>query len=96
MTTVPTELAHKFVVVEGPIGVGKTSLARRLCTHCREPYWPEAAELDELERRSQPSGASPDDKRSLLRHCLVAMPLWHEIRRQGCTLAKEVLLHLLQ
>jgi type IV pilus assembly protein PilB len=24
-------------------------LARRLCTHCREPYWPEAAELEELE-----------------------------------------------
>jgi type IV pilus assembly protein PilB len=24
-------------------------LARRLCTHCREPYWPEAAELEDLE-----------------------------------------------
>jgi type IV pilus assembly protein PilB len=24
-------------------------LARRLCTHCREPYWPEATELEELE-----------------------------------------------
>jgi type IV pilus assembly protein PilB len=24
-------------------------LARRLCTHCREPYWPEAAELEELQ-----------------------------------------------
>ncbi len=25
------ETAHRFIVVEGPIGVGKTSLARRLC-----------------------------------------------------------------
>src|ERR1700683_1065401 len=25
------EVVHKFIVVEGPIGVGKTSLARRLC-----------------------------------------------------------------
>ncbi|HYL70419.1 MAG TPA: deoxynucleoside kinase [Steroidobacteraceae bacterium] len=25
------EPAHKFIVVEGPIGVGKTSLAKRLC-----------------------------------------------------------------
>ena len=25
------EVTHKFIVVEGPIGVGKTSLARRLC-----------------------------------------------------------------
>jgi type IV pilus assembly protein PilB len=24
-------------------------LARRLCTHCREPYWPEAAELEEMD-----------------------------------------------
>jgi deoxyguanosine kinase len=30
MTTAPTEPAHKFIVVEGPIGVGKTSLVRRL------------------------------------------------------------------
>src|SRR5437773_1907391 len=30
MTTAAPDPAHKFVVVEGPIGVGKTSLARRL------------------------------------------------------------------
>jgi type IV pilus assembly protein PilB len=24
-------------------------LARRLCTHCREPYWPEASELEEMD-----------------------------------------------
>jgi type IV pilus assembly protein PilB len=24
-------------------------LARRLCTHCREPYWPEATELEEMD-----------------------------------------------
>src|ERR1700758_3513196 len=28
----PSEVAHKFIAVEGPIGVGKTSLARRLCS----------------------------------------------------------------
>ena len=27
----PSEPAHKYIVVEGPIGVGKTSLAKRLC-----------------------------------------------------------------
>ena len=27
----PNAAAHKFIVVEGPIGVGKTSLTRRLC-----------------------------------------------------------------
>ena len=27
-----SEPTHKYIVVEGPIGVGKTSLARRLCT----------------------------------------------------------------
>jgi len=27
-----SETPHKFIVVEGPIGVGKTSLAKRLCT----------------------------------------------------------------
>ncbi len=26
-----TDLPHQFIVIEGPIGVGKTSLARRLC-----------------------------------------------------------------
>jgi deoxyguanosine kinase len=26
-----SEVTHKYIVVEGPIGVGKTSLARRLC-----------------------------------------------------------------
>jgi deoxyguanosine kinase len=27
-----SETTHKYIVVEGPIGVGKTSLARRLCS----------------------------------------------------------------
>src|SRR5262249_16893021 len=27
----PPSQPHRFIVVEGPIGVGKTSLARRLC-----------------------------------------------------------------
>jgi len=30
---------HRFVVVEGPIGVGKTSLARRLADHYGSELW---------------------------------------------------------
>jgi len=31
MNGMASEAAHQFIVIEGPIGVGKTSLARRLC-----------------------------------------------------------------
>jgi deoxyguanosine kinase len=31
LSSMASEVAHKFIVVEGPIGVGKTSLAHRLC-----------------------------------------------------------------
>jgi deoxyadenosine/deoxycytidine kinase len=62
MTTVSTEPAHRFVVVEGPIGVGKTSLARRLCTSLGgEAVLEQAAANPFLERfyRNPRAGALP-------------------------------------
>src|SRR6201992_426806 len=62
MTTASSEPAHKFVVVEGPIGVGKTSLARRLCTSLSaEPVLEQAAENPFLERfyKNPRAGALP-------------------------------------
>jgi deoxyguanosine kinase len=62
MSTAPSEPAHKFVVVEGPIGVGKTSLARRLCTSLNaEAVLEQAAENPFLERfyRNPRAGALP-------------------------------------
>ena len=35
---------HRFIVVEGPIGVGKTSLARRLADHYGSALWLEESE----------------------------------------------------
>ena len=54
--------AHKFIVVEGPIGVGKTSLARRLCASLSaEAVLEQAAENPFLERfyRNPRAGALP-------------------------------------
>jgi deoxyguanosine kinase len=62
MSTAPSEPAHKFIVVEGPIGVGKTSLARRLCTSLNaEAVLEQAAENPFLERfyRNPRAGALP-------------------------------------
>ena len=62
MTTVQTEPSHKFVVVEGPIGVGKTSLARRLCGRLSaEAVMEQAAANPFLERfyRNPRAGALP-------------------------------------
>src|SRR5215475_16208736 len=62
MTTAPTETAHKFIVVEGPIGVGKTSLARRLATSLSaQTVLEQAAENPFLERfyRNPRAGALP-------------------------------------
>jgi deoxyadenosine/deoxycytidine kinase len=62
MTTASSEPAHKFVVVEGPIGVGKTSLARRLCTSLSaEAVLEQAAQNPFLERfyRNPRAGALP-------------------------------------
>ncbi len=62
MTAASNEPAHKFVVVEGPIGVGKTSLARRLCNSLgAETVLEQAAENPFLERfyRNPRAGAFP-------------------------------------
>ncbi len=57
-----SEAAHRFIVVEGPIGVGKTSLARRLCTSLgAQPVLEQAATNPFLERfyRNPRAGALP-------------------------------------
>jgi deoxyguanosine kinase len=61
-TTTTSEPAHKFIVVEGPIGVGKTSLARRLSGSLNaETVLEQAAENPFLERfyRNPRAGALP-------------------------------------
>jgi deoxyguanosine kinase len=57
-----SETPHKFIAVEGPIGVGKTSLARRLCTSlAAQGIFEEAAQNPFLERfyRNPRAGALP-------------------------------------
>jgi deoxyadenosine/deoxycytidine kinase len=57
-----TESAHQFIVIEGPIGVGKTSLARRLCASLgAQGVLEQAAENPFLERfyRNPRAGALP-------------------------------------
>ena len=56
------DIPHQFIVIEGPIGVGKTSLARRLCASLEaEPVLEQAAENPFLERfyRNARDGALP-------------------------------------
>jgi deoxyguanosine kinase len=57
-----SDIPHQFIVLEGPIGVGKTSLARRLCASLdAEPVLEQAAENPFLERfyRNPRDGALP-------------------------------------
>jgi deoxyadenosine/deoxycytidine kinase len=57
-----SESIHKYVVVEGPIGVGKTTLARRLCVSLgAQPVLEQAAQNPFLERfyRNPRAGALP-------------------------------------
>jgi deoxyguanosine kinase len=57
-----SETLHKFIAVEGPIGVGKTSLARRLCTSlAAQGIFEEAAQNPFLERfyKNPRAGALP-------------------------------------
>jgi deoxyguanosine kinase len=61
-STTPVEAVHKFIVVEGPIGVGKTSLARRLCASLSaEAVLEQALQNPFLERfyRNPRAGALP-------------------------------------
>lgn len=56
------EVTHRFIAVEGPIGVGKTSLARRLCVSlAAEAVLEDAAHNPFLERfyRNPRAGALP-------------------------------------
>src|SRR5580692_134054 len=56
------DIPHQFIVIEGPIGVGKTSLARRLCASLgAEAVLEQAAENPFLERfyRNPRDGALP-------------------------------------
>ncbi len=58
----PGEVTHKFIVVEGPIGVGKTSLARRLCDSLSaQGVFEQASENPFLERfyKNPRAGALP-------------------------------------
>jgi deoxyadenosine/deoxycytidine kinase len=64
-----SEAAHRFIVVEGPIGVGKTSLARRLCASLSaQPVLEQAAQNPFLERfyRNPRAGALPAQLHFLL------------------------------
>jgi deoxyguanosine kinase len=56
------DFPHQFIVIEGPIGVGKTSLTRRLCASLEaQPVLEQAAENPFLERfyRNPRDGALP-------------------------------------
>ena len=55
------DIPHQFIVIEGPIGVGKSSLARRLASLRGEPVLEQAAENPFLERfyRNPRDGALP-------------------------------------
>ncbi|HTT43250.1 MAG TPA: deoxynucleoside kinase [Steroidobacteraceae bacterium] len=64
-----SESTHKYVVVEGPIGVGKTSLARRLCVSLgAQAVLEQAAQNPFLERfyKNPRAGALPTQLHFLL------------------------------
>jgi deoxyadenosine/deoxycytidine kinase len=64
-----SEATHRFIVVEGPIGVGKTSLARRLCVSLSaQAVLEQAGQNPFLERfyRNPRAGALPAQLHFLL------------------------------
>jgi len=74
------EALHKFIVVEGPIGVGKTSLVRRLCASLgAEPVLEQSANNPFLERfyRNPRAGALSTQLYFLLQRVHQLAPLQH-------------------
>ena len=79
------DIPHQFIVIEGPIGVGKTSLARRLSASLgADPVLEQAAENPFLERfyRNPRAGALPAQLHFLFQRCqqLAASVLPHARR----------------
>jgi deoxyguanosine kinase len=73
-----SEAHHRFVVVEGPIGVGKTSLARRLCASLNaQGVFELAAQNPFLERfyKNPRAGALPTQLYFLLQRAQQLAPL---------------------
>ena len=67
-----SEAEHQFIVVEGPIGVGKTSLARRLAESLSaQPVLEDAAQTPFLERfyKNPRAGALPAQLHFLFQRC---------------------------
>jgi deoxyguanosine kinase len=93
----PSEVTHKFIVVEGPIGVGKTSLARRLCDSLSaEGVLEQAAQNPFLERfyRNPRAGALPTQLYFLLQRAqqlgaLKQADLFAPVRVADYLLAKD-------
>ena len=91
------EVTHKFIVVEGPIGVGKTSLARRLCDSLSaEGVFEQAAHNPFLERfyRNPRAGALPTQLYFLLQRAqqlgaLKQADLFAPVRVADYLLAKD-------
>jgi deoxyguanosine kinase len=73
-----TRAEHQFIVVEGPIGVGKTSLARRLAESLSgETVLEDAGQNPFLERfyRNPRAGALPAQLHFLFQRCQQLAPL---------------------
>jgi deoxyadenosine/deoxycytidine kinase len=76
-----SETPHRFIVVEGPIGVGKTSLARRLCVSLSaQGVLEEAGHNPFLERfyRNPRAGALPAQLCFLLQRAQQLAPLMQQ------------------
>jgi len=92
-----SEVTHKFIVVEGPIGVGKTSLARRLCDSLSaQGIFEQAAQNPFLERfyRNPRAGALPTQLYFLLQRAqqlsaLKQADLFAPVRVADYLLAKD-------